>query len=220
MKKKIGLMAIITYLCLVILIQIIYHVEIQMWISDDWLIADRFVNCFCLINYFLVVYLLLDRKYYYELVQQQEKDKVRLWMGLNILCQIGMIFVYFILWIGYTDRIREPLDIPIRCVYNFLSNSSIYVNVPTWEIDYWDGIILLIILSPIVLSFLIYIIHFFVRYIQLKQESCLSRIWKWWNYIYIICVILLISWVYDVQQVYDTIIHIPIHYVLPKWLLP
>ncbi|MDO4167691.1 MAG: hypothetical protein Q4D32_09835, partial [Eubacteriales bacterium] len=144
MKKKIGLMAIIACLCLGIIMLILYLIELRTWIPEEWQeismwvnaganytgdpgylmtmhyprqVADHFVACFLGIYYLLFGYLLFERKHYCGCVRQQESNKIRLWMGLAVLCQIGVVCVYAFLWLAYTDVPQKPASTPRYVIY-------------------------------------------------------------------------------------------------------
>lgn len=230
MKKKIGFIAMIIYLCLVVLLQIIYQAEIRMRIPYDWWdinrvhypreIADHLADCFFGVHYFLFGYLLFERKHYYGRIRQQEEKKVRLWVGLAIFCQIGALCLYAVLWLAYTDVPKLPVNTPFVFVYNFLRKSISDMQMSRIESDYkyyanWG-----IILAPVALYLVIYIFNFLFHYFLYKKRKCLSKKWRNWNFIYIVCFILILFWVFDAQTLYSTLESIPILRGLRRYLMP
>lgn len=241
MKKRIGLIGMITYLCLGTVMLIIYLVELRTWIPEEWgyplpypgeqgymcveyeprKIADHFVFCFFGIYYLLLGYLLSERNHYYECVWQQERKKARLWMGLAMLCQMGAVCAYAALWLSYTDRPQIPARTPklFMCDYYL---GDIFNNLPETilEDNFKYNVFSAIVLSPIAFYLMIYIIHFIIRWIQCQRQKCLDKVWRNWNLIYIFLLGILLFWACDAQMYFPVMENTPILRELVPYLMP
>lgn len=243
MKKDVGKIAMTGYLVILLLCPILYWLMLQSRIPYDWWyysdvyyprqIADRLADCLFGIYLFLFGYLFFEKKHYAAWVENQGREKIRRWMGLAILCQLGAFGVYIILWLAYTKTRYIPVDIPATYLsVRYLEEESFWYHILPERLlqDEWllEDIIYnckcvifsLVVLIPIILYLIAYLIHFLVRWRQYKRRGCVSIGWRRWNLTYIICVGIILFWACDSQMFFPVLEKIPILRQLVPLLMP
>ena len=211
MKRKIGMLLSVAFLGAVILCHIAYFVWVRETLSDVgpfWNIAgdnygmntreavDHFIYCFSFVYYFLFGYLWFGRKYFDRWIAGQKDRKTRVFLGLEILCQIGMIFVYAVLWLENITDTMSVLYLDLRKM-DYLTYGGL-----SWVEKYWNHAAIVMLLAPIFLAIVIYGIHFVCRVIQYQRGGYLNGKWILWNLLCIVVVVCLIVEAFRLLQ-YD-----------------
>lgn len=221
MKRKTGKIAIFSFLILNIILQITYQFVIRTQIPYDWWdiyrdvhypqnIADHLADCFFLMNYFLVGYLVFEERHYCG--SMTEGKLTNKWRYCAQFCQIGGLASYAILWLGLTDYpIVRPADTPDSYVYMLLREK---LSEEQWdnlfEFNSYDYCInVAIILAPAFLFFVLNFIHFLKMYIWRKKAGCPDKKWNRWNIIYITVFLLVFCWTFESLRGFDLMIKIP-----------
>lgn len=166
MKRKTGKIAIFSFFILNIILQITYQFVIRTKIPYDWWdvygdvhypqkIADHLADCFFLMNYFLVGYLVFEEKHYYD--SMTDGKLTNKWRYCAQICQIGGLAAYAILWLGLTNYpLLQPADIPHSYVFMLLREKLSDEQWDNWidlDVGYTYCIYIAIILAPAFLFF-------------------------------------------------------------------
>lgn len=238
MRKKIGTTGMWIFLGLTIAFQIVYYIGVRGMISNVGMfrsptmdgslgspcgaslrdVADHFVRCVGLVHYFLFGYLYSVKKHYAEKSLNGKNGKTKRWVGLEIFCQLGILFSYLLVWIynfilhtiiyDILYDINETINETIQSwkvwevndaasiLYMLLCKKRIISIRYTWVEQYGDIFNLTIIIAPIFLTLLIYVIHFVFRFIQFKRNNCFSMIWAVWTVVFFLAIILFAAWIF------------------------
>lgn len=230
------------YLIILLFCPILYWIILQPRIPYDWWyysevyyprqIADRLADCFFGIHLFLFGYLFFEKKHYAARLEGQAQDKIRRWMGLAAICQLGAFGVYIILWLAYTSTRYIPVDVPVKYLArHYLEKESFWYHILPEKFlqdDWIDDTIYygtwmitsLAVLIPIILYLIAYLIHFLARWRQYKKRGCVSMGWRRWNLTYSICVGIILFWACDSQMFFPVLQKIPILRQLVPLLMP
>lgn len=224
MKRKTGNIAIFSFLLLNIILQIMYQFVIRTKIPYEWwdvnrdvhypqMIADHFADCFFFMNYFLIGYLVFEKKQYYD--SMTEGRLANRWRYCARICQIGGLVVYVILWLGFTDSVCPlliPVDIPDSYVFMLICerlSEEQWENLMDFNMNYQYCIHAAVILAPAFLFYVVSFIHFFKMYFQRKKAGCPDKKWSRWNILYSTVLLLAFFYSFEALRGFDLISKIP-----------
>ncbi|MDE6567576.1 MAG: hypothetical protein K2K70_07580 [Lachnospiraceae bacterium] len=208
MRKKIGTTGMWLFLGLTIAFQIAYYIGLRDMISNERVfgtttreVADHFVCCVGLVHYFLFGYLYSVKKHYAEknLDGKNLDGKngiIKRWIILEIFCQLGIFFSYFLVWIDsrIVYHINETIGYwhvgrSIQALYIFWGRKEIIPMGTAWVEQYGEIFDLTLIIAPVLLMLLIYSIHCVFRFIQFKRNDCFNMIWAVWTVVFFLVII-------------------------------
>lgn len=222
MKGKTAKIAIFSFLIGNIILQLIYQFVIRTKIPYRWHdiygavhnpqeIADHLADCFFLLNYFLLGYVIFSEKHYYDGLVESKMAKI--WGYCAQLCQIGGLAAYIILWLGLTDySFLGPADKADDYVFSLLRGRLSEEQWSYW-FDYGVSheycIYAAIIFVPVFFFFVLYLGQFFKMYILRAYAECPDKAWIKWNVIYILVFLLVFCWTFESLRGFDLMDKIP-----------
>lgn len=222
MKRNTGRMAILAFLILNILLQFIYQCFIRMKIPFYWWdmdrdvhypqkIVDHLADCFFLLNYILVGYLVFEEKHDHD--SMTEGKLTNKWRYCAQVCQIAGLAAYAILWLGLTDYpLLHPADTPRSYVFTLIRERMSDEQWDNWmgfDVGYTYCIYAAILLAPVFLFFVLNLIHFLKVYLRRKKAGCPDKKWNRWNIIYIAIFLILFFWTFESLRGFDLMSKIP-----------
>ncbi|MCH5266813.1 MAG: hypothetical protein J1E62_00600 [Lachnospiraceae bacterium] len=224
MKKKMGTTAMLLFLGLTIAFQLAYYMWIrgtisfvgtfanfrgQPWGESPRDVADHFVCCVRVVHDFLLGYLYCVQRHYEEKSLKGQEGKIKFWVGMEVMCQLGIFVTYYLVWIS--NRILYYiLDKDDWIVANWhvgTAETVIYYHlrdgkkiIPAtyaWGEKYWNIFVLAIIIAPILLMMVIYSVHLVCRIKQFKRSGYLNKVWVIWNVVFVVVMVLVVvRWFY------------------------
>lgn len=141
--------------------------------------ADRFIWCFCSVCYFLYGYLWFGKKSSAGWMAGRKDRKTKLFLGFEILCQVGMILVYVVLWLRNINETMSVLYLELRRI-DFVTYGLV------WMEEHWNQLTLIMLLAPILLALIIDVLYFLYRLIWYQHKGHWNRKWIVCNLLWLI----------------------------------